>query len=132
MQWRMLQQEHPSDYVISSGRQETVRRFVELTAKSLGWNKNAKSNGIIWEGEGINEIGRREDNGQIVIRIDPKYFRPSEVNSLLGDPSKAQKELGWVAKTNLESLVKEMVEEDLNIAKKENLMIKEGLKKNFI
>tara|TARA_B100000989_G_C19529928_1_gene469031 strand:- start:3119 stop:4222 length:1104 start_codon:yes stop_codon:yes gene_type:complete len=127
MQWRMLQQEKPSDYVISSGRQESVRKFVELSAIKLGWNKNGQGSGIIWEGEGLNEIGRRADNGEVVIKIDPKYFRPSEVDSLLGNPSKAQKELGWVAKTNLENLVNEMIDHDLQEAKKDALMIKSGL-----
>ncbi|MDC3142424.1 GDP-mannose 4,6-dehydratase [Prochlorococcus sp. AH-716-I17] len=130
MQWRMLQQEKPSDYVISSGRQESVRKFIELSTKKLGWNKNKNSTGIIWEGEGIKEIGRREDNGKIVIRIDQKYFRPSEVDSLLGDPSRARRELGWIAKIDLETLVNEMIEEDIKLAKKDALIIKEGFTKN--
>ena len=123
MQWRMLQQESPSDYVIATGRQESVRTFVELSANALGWNKNEGA-GIIWEGEGLKEVGIRADSGEIVVRIDPRYFRPSEVETLLGDPSKAAKELGWKAKISLEQLVEEMISKDLSIAKKE-LYIKE-------
>ena len=126
MQWRMLQQDIPSDYVIATGRQESVRKFIELSAKAIGWNKNANEAGIIWEGEGINEVGIRADNGKVVIRIDPRYFRPCEVDTLLGDPSKASKELGWEATTTLEELVKEMIEEDLCQAKREVLILKEG------
>ena len=74
MQWRMLQQTNPTDYVIATGRQESVRRFVELSANALGWNKNKKGHGIIWEGEGLEEIGIRADTGDIVVRVDPKYL----------------------------------------------------------
>ena len=129
MQWRMLQQDKPSDYVIATGRQESVRRFVELSAIALGWNKN-QQNGIIWKGEGTDEVGIRVDTGEIVIRIDKRYFRPCEVDSLLGNAKKAADELGWVAKTNLESLVKEMIEEDISIAKKEVLISKKGFNVN--
>ena len=125
MQWRMLQQDKPSDYVIATGRQESVRRFVELSAIALGWNKN-QQNGIIWQGEGTDEVGIRVDTGEIVIRIDKRYFRPCEVDSLLGNAKKAADELGWKAKTDLESLVKEMIEEDISIAKKEVLISKKG------
>ena len=125
MQWQMLQQESPSDYVIATGRQESVRTFVELSANALGWNKNNGS-GIIWEGKGLEEVGLRADSGQIVVRIDPRYFRPSEVETLLGDPTKAKRELGWEAKINLEELVKEMISEDLSIAKKERYIREKG------
>ena len=130
MQWRMLQQDKPSDYVIATGRQESVRKFIELSAKAIGWNKNDSEAAIIWEGEGINEVGIRADNGKVVIRIDPRYFRPCEVDTLLGDPSKASNELGWKATTTLEELVKEMIEEDLCQAKKEVLILKEGFSVN--
>ena len=130
MQWRMLQQDSPSDYVIATGRQESVRTFIELSAISLGWNKD-KSKGIIWEGEGLKEVGIRADSGEIVVRIDPRYFRPSEVETLLGDPSKAARELGWEAKISLEQLVKEMIEEDLCIAKKELYIKEQGFEINF-
>ena len=129
MQWRMLQQDKPSDYVIATGRQESVRRFVELSAIALGWNKN-QQNGIIWKGEGTDEVGIRVDTDEIVIRIDKRYFRPCEVDSLLGNAKKAADELGWEAKTNLESLVKEMIEEDISIAKKEVLISKKGFNVN--
>ena len=128
MQWRMLQQTKPKDYVIATGRQESVRRFVELAANALGWNRDKKGNGIIWEGQGLEEIGIRADTGDVVIRIDPKYFRPCEVDTLLGNPAKASKDLGWEASTSLEKLVTEMVQEDLSIAKKEILISKEGFK----
>ncbi len=113
MQWRMLQQEKPQDYVIATGRQESVRKFIELSALSLGWN------GIKWEGEGENEFGRRVDTGAIVVKVDPKYFRPTEVDTLLGDPSKASNELGWKSKISLEELVSEMINSDLKEAKYE-------------
>ena len=118
MQWRMLQQDVPSDYVIATGRQESVRKFIELSAKAIGWNKEENGPGIVWEGEGLDEVGIRADNGKIVVRIDPRYF-PCEVETLLGDPSKASKELGWEAKISLEELVNEMIKEDLIQAKKE-------------
>ena len=120
MQWMMLQQEKPTDFVIATGRQESVRRFIELTAKELNWGS------IIWEGTGGNEIGRREDTNAIVIRIDEKYFRPTEVSTLLGDPTLAKKELGWVSKTTLEELVAEMVKVDKEEAQKELLLVKSG------
>ena len=103
MQWRMLQQQSPpEDFVIATGRQESVRRFIELAALELGWGA------IQWEGSGLDEIGRR-DTGQVVIRIDPRYFRPAEVDTLLGDPAKAKEKLGWTPSTTLEQLVAEMV-----------------------
>ena len=107
MQWQMLQQKEPKDYVIATGRQESVRKFVELTANELGWGK------LIWKGEGINETGIREDNNQIVVKIDPKLFRPSEVSTLIGDAKKAKDEIGWEPKITLKELVQEMVEEDI-------------------
>ena len=95
MQWLMLQQEFPKDYVIATGQQKSVREFIQLAAKSLGWNKSSNSEAIYWEGEGINEVGKRSDNGNIVVRISPTYFRPTEVDTLLGDSTKAKLELGW-------------------------------------
>ena len=130
MQWRMLQKDSPTDYVIATGRQESVRKFVELSAKALGWNNGNNCSGIIWEGEGVNEIGRRADNGKVVIKIDPRYFRPCEVETLLGDPSKASKELGWNATTTLEELVNEMIQEDLSLAKQEVLILNKGFDVN--
>ena len=123
MQWLMLQQEKPIDYVIATGRQSSVRDFVELTAKKIGWNKTLSGSSIIWEGEGINEIGRRADTNEIVIKIDPRYYRPAEVESLLGDPSKASKDLRWESKTSLNELVSEMVELDLKEAFKDSELL---------
>ena len=90
MQWMMLQNDKPEDFVIASGRMETVRKFCEISAIALGWvSKDAENqNGIIWEGHGTDEIGRRQDTGEIIIRIDPRYYRPTEVEELLGDASK--------------------------------------------
>ena len=123
MQWLMLQQEKPEDFVIATGRMEKVRTFVELAANKIGWGNSKDSPSIIWEGKGINEIGRRGDTNEIVIRIDPRYFRPTEVDVLLGDPSKARKKLGWEPKTTLEEMIEEMINNDLNEAKK-NLLLK--------
>ena len=119
MQWLMLQQEKPEDFVIATGRMETVRNFIEISAKYLKWNKGKGGPAIIWEGEGINEIGRRADTNEIIVKVDKRYFRPSEVDQLLGDASKAKNKLGWVSSTTLEELVKEMIYNDLLEAKKE-------------
>ena len=89
MQWLMLQQDEPEDFVIATGRMETVRKFIEISIK-LNWQDDKNQPGIIWE-EGINEVGKRADTKEIVIRIDPKYFRPTEVDQLLGDSTKALK-----------------------------------------
>ena len=112
MQWQMLQLEKPEDFVIATGRMESVRKFCELTSNVLGWNRGGNSSGIFWENKGINEIGRRSDTGEIVIKIDPRYYRPTEVKELLGDSSKAEKILGWKPKITLEQLVEEMVMEE--------------------
>ncbi len=125
MQWLMLQQEKPEDFVIATGRMITVRSFIELSANKLGWNKNSKR-GIIWEGTGLNEIGRRADNGEIVVRIDPNYFRPTEVDELLGDASKARQKLNWEPTISLEEMISEMINNDLEEAKKESLLRNKG------
>ncbi len=119
MQWLMLQQEKPEDFVIATGRMETVRNFIEISAKYLKWNKGKDSPAIIWEGEGIDEVGRRADTHEIIVKVDKRYFRPSEVDQLLGDASKARNKLGWVSSTSLEELAKEMIYNDLVEAKKE-------------
>ena len=129
MQWLMLQQDKPRDYVISTGRAESVRKFAEISAKYLGWSKDNGS-GIVWEGEGLNEVGRRADTMEIVIKVDPRYFRPTEVDFLLGDSFKAKNELGWVPKTTLEELIKEMIDHDKEEAKKESLLKRSGYKVN--
>ena len=112
MQWRMLQQDNPDDYVIASGRTESVRKFIELSAKALGWNKNKNEPSIVWEGTGLEEIGRRSDTNEIVIKIDSRYFRPTEVDYLLGDASKARRKLGWYPKITLEEMIEEMINYD--------------------
>ena len=118
MQWRMLQQESPEDFVIATGRQESVRRFLELSANRLGWNGSSGGAGIQWEGSELEEVGRRVDTGEVVVRIDPRYFRPAEVETLLGNPSKAHKKLGWKPTTTLEELVGEMIDHDKEEARK--------------
>ncbi|MBC1262207.1 GDP-mannose 4,6-dehydratase [Synechococcus sp. BSF8S] len=120
MQWRMLQQPAPEDFVIATGRQESVRRFIELSALALGWG------GIHWQGQGLEEVGRRVDSGAVVVRIDPRYFRPAEVETLLGDPSRAHARLGWAPTTTLEQLVEEMVAADVEEAAKEATLRREG------
>lgn len=109
-QWLILQQNKPEDYVIATGKQYSVREFVNLAAKELSMK-------IDWKGEGINEVGYL--NGKSIIKLDPRYFRPTEVENLLGDASKAKKKLGWYPKTTFKELVREMVSEDLKLAENE-------------
>ena len=130
MQWLMLQQDKPEDFVIATGRTESIRNFIEICANKLNWKKNPNEPGIIWEGEGINEIGRRADNNQIVIKIDPRYFRPTEVDELVGDPKKGYEKLGWVPEITLEDMIEEMINEDKNKALEESLLLKKGFKVN--
>jgi GDPmannose 4,6-dehydratase len=118
MQWRMLQQSEPKDYVIATGEQHSVREFVELAAREIGMH-------ITWEGSGVEEKGIDRE-GNTVVAVDPRYYRPTEVETLLGDASKARRDLGWVAKVSFGELVKEMVEEDLKIAEKDALVRKHG------
>jgi len=117
MQWLMLQQEYPEDYVIATGRNESIRKFVEIAAKRLGWGKDKNSPAIIWEGEGLNEFGRRKDTGEIVVRVDKRYFRPTEVETLIGDSSKARKKLGWYPSISLEEMIAEMIDYDMEVVK---------------
>jgi len=110
----ILQQDNPDDFVIASGKQFSVKDFINETSKNLDMK-------IEWSGEGINEVG--SINGKEVIKIDPRYFRPTEVENLLGDASKAKKILKWEPKISFENLVKEMTDQDLKIAmveKKQN------------
>ncbi len=130
MQWMMLQQDIPEDFVIATGRMETVRRFIEISAKFLNWNNKPEGNPILWEGNGVNEIGRRADTKEIVIRVDPRYFRPTEVEELQGDPSKAFKKINWETKTSLEELIKEMIQSDQKEAEKEALLKRKGFNTN--
>ena len=119
MQWLMLQQDKPEDYVISTGVQYSVRDFVNAVAKELDIE-------IKWNGSGVDETGTDVATGKIVIRVDPRYFRPTEVDSLLGDSTKARERLGWAPKISFKELVNEMVISDLNDAKKDDLLKKEG------
>ena len=128
-QWLILQQPEPDDYVIATGQQYSVREFVELAAQELDM-------AIEWEGQGKNERGRvvksLDDNGpkagDVVIQIDPRYFRPTEVDALLGDPTKAQKKLGWEPRIGFHELVKEMIRQDLDIAQRDALVAKKGFR----
>ena len=117
MQWLMLQQEQPEDFTISTGEQHTVRKFIEIAAKELDMD-------IKWSGVGVNEKGRWKD--KVVISIDSRYFRPTEVETLLGDSTKAKKKLGWAPKITFKELVKEMVKEDLEEAERDYLCQTEG------
>ncbi|NOX22501.1 MAG: GDP-mannose 4,6-dehydratase [Actinobacteria bacterium] len=110
--WLMLQQDEPDDFVIATGEMHSVRDFCERSASWLGYN-------LVWEGEGVTEIGRDETTGKVLIEIDERYFRPAEVEELLGDPSKAERELGWKAKVGLDELVDIMMESDMRVVKKE-------------
>jgi GDPmannose 4,6-dehydratase len=118
MQWRMLQQDRPEDFVIATGVQHSVREFVSLAARKLGIE-------LTWEGCGIEETAR-DRNGELVVAVDPEYFRPSEVNTLLGDPSFAHQRLGWKPTATFEEIVTEMVESDLDAAKRDRLVKTHG------
>jgi len=119
MQWLMLQQDKPEDFTISTGVQYTVRDFVDIAAKELGIE-------LRWNGSGINETGTNISTGSTIIRVDSRYFRPTEVETLLGDSTKAREKLGWVPKISFEELVKEMVASDLDDARKDDLCNREG------
>lgn len=120
-QWLTLQQPQPEDYVVATGEQHSVRDFVVLAGQSLGMD-------IEWRGRGIDESGVDRSSGRTIIRVDPRYFRPAEVDSLLGDASKIRNKLGWQPQISFEALVHEMVEADLALAKRDALVAKEGYK----
>lgn len=124
MQWLMLQQDQAEDFVIATGVQYSVRDFVDAAAKELGM-------AFRWEGKGVDEVGylrspspSRSDNA--IVKVDPRYFRPTEVETLLGDPTKAKEKLGWVPKISFDELVAEMVREDLKSAERDELVKKHG------
>jgi GDPmannose 4,6-dehydratase len=123
MQWLMLQQDQPEDFVIATGQQHSVRDFVSMAARELGI-------AVGWEGEGINEKGINIANGKTIVAVDPKYFRPTEVDTLLGDATKAKEKLKWVPKTTFEELVTEMVQVDLEEAKRDELCQRAGFRVN--
>jgi len=120
-QWLMLQAKEPEDFVIATGEQHSVREFVELSGQHLGMR-------IEWSGKGVDEQGVDAKTGKTIVRIDPRYFRPTEVDTLLGDPTKAKTKLGWEPKTSFAKLVEEMVSSDLEIARRDGLIAKEGFK----
>ena len=117
--WLILQQDEPDDYVIATGEQHSVREFIEAAAGGLEMD-------IEWQGTGVDEIGVDRNTGKQIIGVDPRYFRPTEVETLLGDPSKAKKQLGWEAKTPFADLVKEMVTADHEAAKRDALIKEAG------
>ena len=117
--WLILQQDEPDDYVIATGEQHSVREFIEAASGELGMD-------IEWKGKGIGEIGIDRNTGKQLIGVDPRYFRPTEVETLLGDPSKAKKQLGWTASTPFADLVREMVAADHEEAKRDALIKKAG------
>ncbi len=128
MQWLMLQQETPDDFVIATGKQYSVRDFVNAAAKELGFT-------LRWEGEGVSETALvatvnpdfpELQAGQTVVKVDPRYFRPTEVETLLGDPTKAKQKLGWEPRVSFEELVSEMVKADLEAAKRDELVKQHG------
>jgi GDPmannose 4,6-dehydratase len=131
MQWMMLQQDQAEDFVIATGKQYSVRQFIEWTAAELGMQ-------LRWEGDGVNEVGyaviaseaRQSMTPCPIIRIDPRYFRPTEVETLLGDPSKAKQKLGWVPEITAQEMCKEMVAHDLEQAKQHALLKQHGYQVN--
>ncbi|MEM6344045.1 MAG: GDP-mannose 4,6-dehydratase [Bacteroidota bacterium] len=111
MMWMMLQQDEPQDFVVATGKMYTVRQFVEKAAKHIDID-------IVWKGEGVDEKGYCSKTGKLIVEVDPKYFRPAEVELLIGDPTKAKEELGWVPKVDIDELVEIMMKNDLEEAKK--------------
>ena len=120
-QWLMLQQDHPEDFCIATGIQHSVRDFV-----SFAWAHIGKM--IVWEGEGLEEKGYDSKSGKLLVAVDERYFRPTEVETLLGDPTKVKEKLNWEPKISLEELVHEMMAHDLNIAKRDALAKENGFK----
>jgi len=119
MQWLMLQQNKPEDYVIATGEHYSVREFIEIAAGQLDIS-------IRWEGKGVDEKGIDQQTGKILVAVDPRYFRPTEVQDLLGDAGKAREKLGWKPRTSLTQLIAEMIDADMEEAKKDYLCQKEG------
>ena len=120
-QWLMLQQDIPEDFVIATGKQFSVRNFVTAAGELLGMK-------ISWTGKGIDEIGTDATTGRTIVRVDSRYFRPTEVESLLGDPTKAREKLGWSAECSFQRLIQEMIQSDLEEAERDALISKEGYK----
>ena len=108
--WMILQQNKPDDYVLATGECHSVREFVEIAFAEIG-------RGIVWKGDGINETGVDQESGDLLVKVDPKYFRPAEVDVLVGNPEKAKRVLGWTANTKFSDLVSEMVKVDRKLLK---------------
>ncbi len=121
MMWLMLQQESAEDFVIATGEQHSVREFVEIAARELGIT-------VRWEGKDADEKGYDAATGKCIVAIDPRYYRPTEVETLLGDATKAKQKLGWTPKTSFQSLVTEMMQEDLKIARRDQLVRQQGFR----
>ncbi len=119
MQWLMLQQETPEDFVIATGVQHSVRDFVNIAASEMGMEME-------WQGEGLDETGIEKKTGKTIVRVDSRYFRPTEVETLLGDPSNAKNKLGWVPEVTFEELVREMVVADLKLAERDQIVSQKG------
>jgi GDPmannose 4,6-dehydratase len=126
MQWLMLQQSHPEDFVIATGEQHSVRDFVDEAARVLGFT-------LRWQGEGVDEVGIVASSslpevapGRTVVKVDPRYFRPTEVETLLGDPTKARDKLGWAPRTSFGELVREMALADRESARRDSLVRDHG------
>lgn len=117
--WLMLQQDEPDDYVLATGETTSVRDFVEMAFGEAGIE-------IEWKGEGVKEKGIRKDTGDVVVEVDPAYFRPTEVDLLIGDPSKAKKELGWEIKHGLKELVKDMMKSDMELFQRDKYLLEGG------
>ena len=129
MQWMMLQQDQPEDFVIATGVQYSVRQFVEWSAKELGveiefTGEGVEEKGVIKSISGNNAPALKE--GDVIVQVDARYFRPTEVETLLGDPSKAKDKLGWVPEITVQEMCAEMVQEDLNLAKRAQLLKDNG------
>ena len=120
-QWLMLQQSEPDDYVIATGEQHSVREFVSRAGAELDMR-------LEWQGSGVEELGIDAKSGRVIVKVDPHYFRPTEVDTLLGDPRKAREKLGWKTEATFDSLVRDMVAADLEIARRDAAMAKEGFK----
>ena len=114
MMWMMLQQEKPDDYVVATGETTAVRTFIELAFDVVGIT-------VRWKGKGVDEVGYCKATGKELVKIDPKYFRPTEVELLIGDPTKAKEKLGWVPKTTMQELCQEMVASDIKLVEKGDL-----------
>lgn len=117
--WRILQQDTPDDYVLATGRTTTIREFVEMAFKKAGMR-------IVWSGKGVNEKGIDADTGRVLVEVDPRYFRPTEVDLLLGDATKAHAKLGWEPRYTLEALIEEMIDADLKEAERDAYLLKNG------